>query len=244
MEKGVSVSAGGPKVKGNFRRCGTRGKFSLCGVNVHCLPAGPIQTNAYLLTEPGDGRGGADRRPPRGLGRGGAGPERRGVPAGGALAHPRALGPHAGGGGGRPEGPGPGQRPPGGPGRSIETPEVMRPLLPPSLTVEAGQGRPLARRRAPSWRRSARRSGCGTFPDTAPGASCSISPPRPRRLSGDALFQGSVGRTDLPGGDRAQLEHSIRTRIYTLPDETRVYPGHGDPTTVGEEKSTNPYVRG
>jgi hydroxyacylglutathione hydrolase len=61
---------------------------------------------------------------------------------------------------------------------------------------------------------------------------------------GDALFAGSVGRTDLPGGDYAVLENSIRSQIYTLPDETRVFPGHGPDTTVGEEKRSNPYVAG
>ena len=61
---------------------------------------------------------------------------------------------------------------------------------------------------------------------------------------GDALFQGSVGRTDLPGGSSAVLQESIRTQIYTLPDETTVYAGHGDETTVGAEKRTNPFVRG
>ncbi len=61
---------------------------------------------------------------------------------------------------------------------------------------------------------------------------------------GDALFAGSVGRTDLPGGDRAELEASIRTQIYTLPDATKIYPGHGPATTVGHEKATNPHVRG
>jgi glyoxylase-like metal-dependent hydrolase (beta-lactamase superfamily II) len=60
---------------------------------------------------------------------------------------------------------------------------------------------------------------------------------------GDALFRGSVGRTDLPGGDFGQLERSIRTRIYTLPDETTVFPGHGAPTTVTAEKQGNPHVR-
>lgn len=60
---------------------------------------------------------------------------------------------------------------------------------------------------------------------------------------GDALFAGSVGRTDLPGGDRAELEQSIRDQIYTLPDDTQVYPGHGPATTVGKERATNPYVR-
>lgn len=61
---------------------------------------------------------------------------------------------------------------------------------------------------------------------------------------GDALFAGSIGRTDLPGGDFDVLERSIRSRIYTLPDETVVYPGHGPDTTVGAEKATNPYVNG
>jgi glyoxylase-like metal-dependent hydrolase (beta-lactamase superfamily II) len=61
---------------------------------------------------------------------------------------------------------------------------------------------------------------------------------------GDALFAGSVGRTDLPGGDLAVLENSIRSQIYTLPDATRVFPGHGPDTTVGEEKRSNPYVAG
>ncbi len=51
------------------------------------------------------------------------------------------------------------------------------------------------------------------------------------------------GATDLPGGDFGQLEHSIRSRIYMLPADTAVYPGHGGPTTVGEEREHNPYVR-
>lgn len=60
---------------------------------------------------------------------------------------------------------------------------------------------------------------------------------------GDALFAGSVGRTDLPGGDTAVLMDSIRNQIYTLPDDTQVYPGHGPATTVGREKASNPFVR-
>ncbi|HZW08723.1 MAG TPA: MBL fold metallo-hydrolase [Phycisphaerales bacterium] len=63
-------------------------------------------------------------------------------------------------------------------------------------------------------------------------------------LGGDALFAGSVGRTDLPGGDFETLAASIRTRLYTLPDETRVLPGHGPPTTIGREKRANPFVKG
>jgi hydroxyacylglutathione hydrolase len=63
-------------------------------------------------------------------------------------------------------------------------------------------------------------------------------------LVGDALFAGSVGRTDLPGGSRDVLVKAIREQIYTMPDATVVYPGHGPETTVGVEKQTNPYVRG
>ena len=59
---------------------------------------------------------------------------------------------------------------------------------------------------------------------------------------GDALFNGGVGRWDLPGGNYDLLARSIREQIYTLPDETIVFPGHGARTTVGDEKETNPYV--
>lgn len=62
-------------------------------------------------------------------------------------------------------------------------------------------------------------------------------------FAGDAIFQGSVGRTDLPGGDWPTLLASIRAKIYTLPDETHLLPGHGEPTTVGAEKAGNPYAK-
>ncbi|MFN4884939.1 MAG: MBL fold metallo-hydrolase [Bacteroidota bacterium] len=62
-------------------------------------------------------------------------------------------------------------------------------------------------------------------------------------LAGDTLFQGSIGRTDLPGGDFATLEKSIRNELYTLPNETRVYSGHGPATTIEFEKNANPFVR-
>lgn len=62
-------------------------------------------------------------------------------------------------------------------------------------------------------------------------------------IVGDTLFAGSIGRTDLPGCDAALLLKSIREKILTLDDETRVYPGHGPFTTVGIEKSTNPFFR-
>jgi glyoxylase-like metal-dependent hydrolase (beta-lactamase superfamily II) len=60
---------------------------------------------------------------------------------------------------------------------------------------------------------------------------------------GDCIFAGSVGRTDLPGGDFRALERSIRERIYTLRPETRLHPGHGPATAVGHEMATNPFVR-
>ena len=63
-----------------------------------------------------------------------------------------------------------------------------------------------------------------------------------RAFVGDCLFAGSIGRTDLPGGNYAQLERSIRQHIYTLPDETIIHSGHGPDTTVGREKATNPFV--
>jgi hydroxyacylglutathione hydrolase len=63
-------------------------------------------------------------------------------------------------------------------------------------------------------------------------------------LSGDALFAGSVGRTDLFGGDMEVLVRSIRERLLTLPDETRVYPGHGPQTTIGDERAYNPFLQG
>jgi hydroxyacylglutathione hydrolase len=59
---------------------------------------------------------------------------------------------------------------------------------------------------------------------------------------GDVLFAGSVGRTDLPGGDSGALLASIRTKLYALPEETVVYAGHGPATTIGEEQRTNPFA--
>jgi hydroxyacylglutathione hydrolase len=62
-------------------------------------------------------------------------------------------------------------------------------------------------------------------------------------LSGDVLFQGSVGRTDLPGGDFTILEETIKTKLYTLPADTIVYSGHGETTTIGDEMKSNPFVK-
>ena len=61
-------------------------------------------------------------------------------------------------------------------------------------------------------------------------------------FSGDTVMDGGMGRTDLPGGDHAQLERGIRSLIFTLPEEWTIYPGHGSPTTVGWEKRNNMYL--
>jgi len=61
---------------------------------------------------------------------------------------------------------------------------------------------------------------------------------------GDAVFAGSIGRTDLPGGDTETLLTSIREQLLSLPDETMVYPGHGPETTIGRERLTNPFLTG
>ena len=63
-------------------------------------------------------------------------------------------------------------------------------------------------------------------------------------FGGDVLFQGGIGRFDFPDGDEHQLLESIRSKLYVLPDETIVLPGHGGNTSIGNEKRTNPYVRG
>jgi glyoxylase-like metal-dependent hydrolase (beta-lactamase superfamily II) len=60
-------------------------------------------------------------------------------------------------------------------------------------------------------------------------------------IGGDALFKGSIGRTDLPGGNFETLMESIKNQLFTLPNDVKVYPGHGPFTTVGFEKAYNPF---
>jgi hydroxyacylglutathione hydrolase len=62
-------------------------------------------------------------------------------------------------------------------------------------------------------------------------------------ISGDVLFENSIGRTDLPGGSADQMAQSLRERVLPLKDETLVLTGHGNPTTIGQERATNPYLR-
>ena len=80
-------------------------------------------------------------------------------------------------------------------------------------------------------------------PGHSPGHICFYDRASKFLIGGDVLFNGSVGRTDLPGGDFATLEQSIKTKLYTLPEDVIVYPGHGDSTTIGDEMKTNPFVK-
>ena len=80
-------------------------------------------------------------------------------------------------------------------------------------------------------------------PGHSPGGITIVHDASRTALVGDTLFNGSIGRHDFPNSDFSTLEHSIKTKLYTLPDETRVYPGHGPATTIGHEKATNPFVR-
>ena len=66
--------------------------------------------------------------------------------------------------------------------------------------------------------------------------------PEPALIGGDLIFMGSIGRTDLPRGDYRQLIASVREKIWVLPDETTIFPGHGPTTTIGFEKKVNPFV--
>ena len=83
-------------------------------------------------------------------------------------------------------------------------------------------------------------------PGHSPGGVCFVvsGVEGPLVVAGDVLFAGSIGRTDLMGGSFPVLERSIRSQLYTLPEDTRVICGHGPETTIGREKATNPFVSG
>jgi len=70
-----------------------------------------------------------------------------------------------------------------------------------------------------------------------------IVPPAPQLFSGDTLFAGSIGRTDLWGGSMEQIMNSLRTKLMHLPDDTIVHPGHGPVTTIGNERHLNPFLQ-
>jgi hydroxyacylglutathione hydrolase len=80
-------------------------------------------------------------------------------------------------------------------------------------------------------------------PGHTEGSVCLYIPDQTLLLAGDTLFAGSVGRTDLPGGDTNKLITSIHERLLTLPDEVTVIPGHGPRTTIGAERDSNPFLQ-
>jgi hydroxyacylglutathione hydrolase len=80
-------------------------------------------------------------------------------------------------------------------------------------------------------------------PGHTQGSVCLHFAPMNLLIAGDTLFAGSIGRTDLPGGDSEQILDSIESRLLVLPDETRVIPGHGPATMIGTERRRNPYLR-
>lgn len=81
-------------------------------------------------------------------------------------------------------------------------------------------------------------------PGHTEGSICLYFPAEHKLFAGDTLFAGSIGRTDLPGGSYEKILQSIHDRVLALPDETVVVPGHGPLTTIGEERESNPFLRG
>lgn len=81
-------------------------------------------------------------------------------------------------------------------------------------------------------------------PGHTQGSLCVFVPTEKLLIAGDTLFRDSVGRTDLPGGDHRMLLGSIKEKLLTLPEETRVVAGHGPDTTIGRERERNPFLRG
>ncbi|MBL9117748.1 MAG: MBL fold metallo-hydrolase [Verrucomicrobiaceae bacterium] len=79
------------------------------------------------------------------------------------------------------------------------------------------------------------------IPGHSPDSACIYHALQNLLFAGDVLFQGSIGRTDFPGGSMETLVTGIQRDLWPLPDSTTVYPGHGDPTTIGEEREMNPY---
>lgn len=81
-------------------------------------------------------------------------------------------------------------------------------------------------------------------PGHSPGSICFYNKAEAYCIAGDVLFEGSIGRTDLPGGDYKTLINSITTQLLTLPDDVKIYNGHGNATTIGRERKHNPFLQG
>lgn len=80
-------------------------------------------------------------------------------------------------------------------------------------------------------------------PGHSAGSICFVNHTDRYVIGGDVLFAGSIGRTDLPGGNMETLLSSVREQLFTLPDDYTIYPGHGEATTIGEEKRYNPFFQ-
>jgi hydroxyacylglutathione hydrolase len=97
------------------------------------------------------------------------------------------------------------------------------------------------------WRFGAYGAWVHHTPGHCPGGVCLAigrdTGPERTLIVGDTLFAGSIGRTDLPGGDHQMLLRSIREVLFTFPDDTVVFPGHGESTTIGTERRTNPFLQ-
>lgn len=111
----------------------------------------------------------------------------------------------------------------------METPEVA----PPDVSAEDGMMAGIAGHPAQILH----------TPGHTQGSICLHFAPDNLLLAGDTLFAGSIGRTDLPGGDGRQILRSLHDRLLTLPDDTRVVSGHGPATSIGQERATNPYLQ-
>jgi hydroxyacylglutathione hydrolase len=226
---------------GRVRGCGAAGLGSLGRVNLHVIPAGPIQTNAYLLTSPERGEAVLIDAP--GEVWADVGPilaeekcrlAELWITHGhwdhmqGAAEVLRATGARC--------------RAHAADRLLLENPRVMSAFMGEDLDLE-----PVA---VQAWLQPGEKlAALGLeaevrhVPGHCPGNVLFYFAAAGAAFVGDALFNGSVGRTDLPGGDADELARSIRARIYTLPPATVVYPGHGPATTVGDEQASNPFVR-
>lgn len=211
-------------------------------MNLHVLPAGPIQTNAYLLVAPERKEAVLIDAP------GDVWPEVKAILAetGSKLTElwlTHGHWDHMQGGAEVVRESGALVRAHADDRVLIETPEIMERFMGETLNLEPVQ--------VSAWLQPRETlSALGTtvevrhVPGHCPGNVLFYFPAAGAAFVGDALFNGSIGRTDFPGGDYDVLVKSIRQEIYSLPPATVVFPGHGPKTTVQQERAGNPYVSG
>jgi hydroxyacylglutathione hydrolase len=124
-------------------------------------------------------------------------------------------------------------------------------LTDPALNLSGGMGFPITTRPADRLLKGGETLELGSLswqvlntPGHSPGGITLYCQSAAAAIVGDALFAGSIGRTDFPTSNFETLAQAIRTQLYTLPEQTRIYPGHGPTSTIGREKMSNPFVRG